>query len=137
MSSDVLRLIAREVVDQLVRGDYESLFRRFPSSRLTTEDVRRPIRDYGRRLVSPPSETRGRSSAEAGTIQYGYGSLKRVTDVYEGVGQPETRQTHTAYGTAGNVIAVTTGLASDPAYAHSATTAYQYASRNRKIEEDD
>jgi RHS repeat-associated protein len=71
------------------------------------------------------------------TTNYAYDSLNRVTDVYEAVGQPEARQTQTAYDAAGNVVSVTTGLASDPTYAHPATTNYQYDSLNRKIEEDD
>jgi RHS repeat-associated protein len=71
------------------------------------------------------------------TSNYVYDNLNRVTDVYEAVGQPVARQTHTAYDAAGNVIAVTAGLASDPTYAHPATTVYEYDSLNRKVEEDD
>ena len=71
------------------------------------------------------------------TTNYVYDSLNRLTDVYEAVGQPEARQTHTDYDAAGNVIDVTTGMSSNPAYAHPATTSYQYDSLNRKVEEID
>ncbi len=45
-----------EVVDQLARGDYESLVGQSVKSRLTSDDLRTAIRDYGRKLVSPPAD---------------------------------------------------------------------------------
>jgi hypothetical protein len=44
------------MVDQLTRGDYESLVKRCAKSRLTDNDLRAIIRDYGRKLVSPPAD---------------------------------------------------------------------------------
>jgi hypothetical protein len=44
------------MVDLLVRGDYESAVKVCIKSRLTSEDLRTIIRDYGRKLVSPPAE---------------------------------------------------------------------------------
>jgi hypothetical protein len=54
MSADNLRSIALEVVDLLVREDYDSLAQRCAKSRLTPSDLRAVIRDYGRKLASPP-----------------------------------------------------------------------------------
>jgi len=56
MSLDVVRSTAREMVNQLARGDYESLVGQSVKSRLTSDDLRAVIRDYGRKLVSPPSD---------------------------------------------------------------------------------
>lgn len=56
MSLDVVRSTAREMVDQLARGDYESLVEQSVKSRLTSDDLRTVIRDYGRKLVSPPGD---------------------------------------------------------------------------------
>jgi hypothetical protein len=44
------------MVDRLARGDYESAIRVCIKSRLTSDDLRILIRDYGRKLVSPPAE---------------------------------------------------------------------------------
>jgi len=44
------------MVDQLARGDYESLVGQFVKSRLTSDDLRTVIREYGRKLVSPPND---------------------------------------------------------------------------------
>jgi hypothetical protein len=43
-------------VDQVARGEYESLMARCAKSRLTIDDLRIAIRDYGCTLVSPPSD---------------------------------------------------------------------------------
>jgi hypothetical protein len=56
MSLDVLKSTAREIVDQLAREDYESAVRRCITSRLTSDDLRTVIHDYGRKLVSPPAD---------------------------------------------------------------------------------
>ena len=56
MSFDALQSTAREMVDHLVRGDYGSLLARSAKSRLTSDDLHTVIRDYGRKLVSPPSD---------------------------------------------------------------------------------
>lgn len=48
--------IAREMVQLLARGGYESAVRRCVKSRLTSDDLHTVIRDYGRRLVSPPED---------------------------------------------------------------------------------
>jgi hypothetical protein len=57
MSLDVVRSTTREMVDQLARGDYESLVGRSVKSRLNSDELRTVIRDYGRKLVSPPGDT--------------------------------------------------------------------------------
>ena len=56
MSLDVLRSAVREMMDQLAREDYESVVRRCVKSRLTSSDLRTVIRDYGRKVVSPPPD---------------------------------------------------------------------------------
>ncbi len=54
MSLDALKSTAWEMVDQLAGADYELLLQRCDKSRLTRKDLHRVIRDYGRKLVSPP-----------------------------------------------------------------------------------
>jgi hypothetical protein len=44
------------MVDHLVREDYESAVRRCVKSRLTSDDLRTVIHDYGRKLISPPAD---------------------------------------------------------------------------------
>ena len=56
MSLNELRLATRDIVDQLVSGDYESLVKQVAKSRLTSDDLRNVIVDYGRKLVSPPMD---------------------------------------------------------------------------------
>jgi hypothetical protein len=56
MVLEELRLTVREIVDQLVRGDYEAIVRRCIRSRLTSDDLRKVLHDYGRKLVSPPGD---------------------------------------------------------------------------------
>jgi hypothetical protein len=52
--SEVLQLVARELVNDLARGSYQSVLQRCVKSRLTIEDIRRVIGEYGRTLVTPP-----------------------------------------------------------------------------------
>ena len=54
MSRDVLRSTARAMVEQLARGDFEELLGGCIRSRLTTEDLDKVLRGYGRKLVPPP-----------------------------------------------------------------------------------
>jgi hypothetical protein len=54
MALDILRSTVREIVVQLAREDYESAIGRCVRSRLTGDDLRNVISDYGRRVVSPP-----------------------------------------------------------------------------------
>lgn len=54
MSVEALGLIAREVVDLLVQGNYELLVRRHTESRLTSRELRAVVDRYGRKLTSPP-----------------------------------------------------------------------------------
>ncbi len=56
MSLDVLRSAARAMADQLARGDYQSPVEQSVKSRLTSDDLRTVVRDYGRKLVSPPGD---------------------------------------------------------------------------------
>jgi hypothetical protein len=56
MSLDILRSIAGEMMDRLAHGDYESAVAFCVKSRLTSDDLRTVIRDYGRRLVSHPKD---------------------------------------------------------------------------------
>jgi hypothetical protein len=51
MSPDILRLATREIVDRLAEKDYESAIRLCAKSRLTNDDLRTVIRDYGRTVV--------------------------------------------------------------------------------------
>jgi hypothetical protein len=56
MTLEALRSTARELVDRLVHEDYESVVQRCAKSRLTSDDLRTVIHDYGRKLVSPPND---------------------------------------------------------------------------------
>jgi hypothetical protein len=56
MSVEELRSIVRDIVQMLVKGDYEQLVRRCTESRLTSGDLGAVIRQYGRELVVPPSD---------------------------------------------------------------------------------
>ncbi len=77
---------------------------------------------YGGNLASHPS-----------TTTYQYDVLDRTTDVTEAVDTRWARTTHTTYDLAGNVQSVTTGLATNPAYAHPSTTLYAYDGVHRRI----
>ena len=63
MSLDVLRSTVREMMDQLAREDYESAVKRCVKSRLTSDDLRTVIRDYGRKVVPPPLDAYGKLDA--------------------------------------------------------------------------
>jgi hypothetical protein len=54
MSLDSLSSTTRDLAELLARGDYDSVVGRCVKSRLTSHDLRTVIRDYGRKLVSPP-----------------------------------------------------------------------------------
>ncbi len=40
----------------LADGDYESIMERCPASRITGDDLRTAVRDYGRRVIAPPAD---------------------------------------------------------------------------------
>jgi hypothetical protein len=54
MSPDVLISTVRELVEQLARKDYEGLIARCATSRLTSDDLRNVVQEYGRTPISPP-----------------------------------------------------------------------------------
>jgi hypothetical protein len=56
MSPDALRSTALEIAGQLARGEYESVVNSCATSRLTSDDLRRAVHEYGRKLVSPPQD---------------------------------------------------------------------------------
>ncbi len=55
MNPENIGLLAHELIGELAVGNYDGLVRRCTSSRLTSDDLRTVIADYGRRLVSPPA----------------------------------------------------------------------------------
>jgi hypothetical protein len=56
MSIEQLRSTTREVLTRLAQGNYESVVRRCAKSRLSSKDLGAVIREYGRKLVTPPSD---------------------------------------------------------------------------------
>jgi hypothetical protein len=54
MQADALRATIFEIAGQLARGEYGALVQQCARSRLTSEDMRNVIHDYGRKLVCPP-----------------------------------------------------------------------------------
>jgi hypothetical protein len=56
MSLDVLRSTIRQMMVQLAHKDYESAVRRCAKSRLTGDQLRAVVRNYGRKVVSPPPD---------------------------------------------------------------------------------
>jgi hypothetical protein len=56
MSVEVLRAIASEVAEQLVRGDFDRVVARCETSRLSSEDLASVIADYGKTLMPAPRE---------------------------------------------------------------------------------
>ena len=56
MSAEILTSCTREIVTQLVQGNYDELVKRCKQSRLSSEDLRRVVEDYGRRLILPPDD---------------------------------------------------------------------------------
>jgi hypothetical protein len=55
MSEPVIEA-TREIVELLVAGKYLEIEQRTLGERLTADDMRRAIEDYGRRLALPPAE---------------------------------------------------------------------------------
>jgi hypothetical protein len=49
-----LRAIVREIVEGLVRQDYDGVARRTHARRFTADGLRAAVLDYGQKLVSPP-----------------------------------------------------------------------------------
>ena len=49
--------MVRDIVAQLVRGEYQSFVAQFAASRLTADDLRQVIQNYGRTLILPPDPT--------------------------------------------------------------------------------
>lgn len=56
MSTEALQSIVRKIINELACGNYERLVEGVCKSRLTSEDLRGVVRDYGRTLEMPPSE---------------------------------------------------------------------------------
>ena len=56
MSHDALRSIVQEIVEQLASENYDSVVKRCAKSRLTSDDLRTVIRDYGRKLALAPKD---------------------------------------------------------------------------------
>jgi hypothetical protein len=56
---DGLKAIVRRLASQIAEGRYDFVVREVASSRLTSEDLRQVVRDYGRTLIVPPSEAYG------------------------------------------------------------------------------
>lgn len=54
MSLDLLKSTTREIVKQLASQDFDAVVCRCVNTRLTNEDLRTLIREYGRKLVLPP-----------------------------------------------------------------------------------
>jgi hypothetical protein len=54
MSDERLRTTVRALVEQLARGEYDSVVKRCTCSRLTPDDLRKVVSEYGRNLVAPP-----------------------------------------------------------------------------------
>ena len=56
MATDMLRETVRAIVNQLAQGDFEGVVTGCSQSRLTAEDLRQAIHDYGRTFVEPPED---------------------------------------------------------------------------------
>jgi len=56
MIPNELKSSTRDLIGQLARGDYQSAVGRCAKSRLSVDDLRSAIREYGRTLVMPPAE---------------------------------------------------------------------------------
>lgn len=53
-SHELLKATARSLVERLARGEYETVIAESSASRLTTDELRDVVREYGRTLVAPP-----------------------------------------------------------------------------------
>jgi hypothetical protein len=51
-----IRAIVVDLLVLLADGDYDSIMERCPGSRLTSEDLQRAIREYGRKVIAPPAD---------------------------------------------------------------------------------
>jgi hypothetical protein len=56
MSTELLQAVVSKVVDELVRGDLDSLLEKYPASRVSSAGLRAAIDGYGGRLVPPPAD---------------------------------------------------------------------------------
>jgi hypothetical protein len=56
MTPDTLQSTVRSIVEKLSRADYNFLAEPSVSSRLSANDLKRAIDEYGQRLVPPPSD---------------------------------------------------------------------------------
>lgn len=54
--SPLFESVVREFVDHLARGEYSGAINRCDASRLTAEEVREVVLDYGRTLTVPPAD---------------------------------------------------------------------------------
>jgi hypothetical protein len=51
-----IREIVRDVISQLVAGNYDALEQRTGGTRLSAEEMREAVAEYGRQLRMPPTE---------------------------------------------------------------------------------
>jgi len=56
MTSQKLRDITRQLVTMLVVGDYQAIEKLTRRKRLSAEDIKRSVIEYGRKLVMPPEQ---------------------------------------------------------------------------------
>jgi hypothetical protein len=63
MSNERLRSIVEQVVQQVVRGDYDDVIRLCHKSRVTSEQLARVVHEYGRKLAMPPRDAYRRIDA--------------------------------------------------------------------------
>ena len=54
MSLELLKVTARSLAERLARGEYEAVVAESSASRLTADELRDVVREYGRTLVAPP-----------------------------------------------------------------------------------
>lgn len=54
MSTQSLESVVRTLVNRLALGDYEDVLNYCSTSRLTADDLRQVIEDYGRAFIKPP-----------------------------------------------------------------------------------
>jgi hypothetical protein len=56
MSKESLEAVVRTLVNHVANGDYDAVVDECSTSRLTANDIRQVIREYGRTFVEPPPE---------------------------------------------------------------------------------
>jgi hypothetical protein len=54
MSTESLEPLVRALINRLANGEYDALLDQCSTSRLTADDIRQVIEDYGRTFVEPP-----------------------------------------------------------------------------------